>query len=271
LNFTFSHFLNLVHSLYFANMSLIRILAILVLILCSQASATFVNGSVKLTSGAFAKVIGAHKWVLVCFNEMYPYGEKFDEFKKVATATANLDGLLVAEVGVSDYGEKENSDLTQRYGIKKEDYPEYRLFKQGDLENPLVYRGSKTRSDDIKAWIALEAGVWIGLEGQIETLDGVARTFMNAKERSEREALLRGAQDEAGKLEGEAHDQALVYVKTMERLLEKGDEWLAGEQSRVQKLLAGKLGDAKRRQLQLRLNVLTSFALANSAAPRTEL
>ena len=37
-------------------MSFIRILAVLVLIIFAQASATFVNGSVKLTSGAFAKV-----------------------------------------------------------------------------------------------------------------------------------------------------------------------------------------------------------------------
>ena len=46
------------HSKYFANMSSLRILAAIFLgfLTFAESSATFVNGSVKLTSGAFAKV-----------------------------------------------------------------------------------------------------------------------------------------------------------------------------------------------------------------------
>lgn len=259
---------------------------------------------------------------------------------------------------LADYGEKENSELAERYGIKKEDYPEYRLFKQGDLENPLVYRwiffiivylfiillkfcisrtaawkpdltiskrglrkwqasglASRDKSKLLTASLAilwnvctLFASLAIGLllayctvqltsspvcsEGAIWTRDTAPKCTGRSREARGRSArsgeylssldidttrFAIGWPNLTRKLTFFSHSaQALVYIKTMERLLEKGDDWLGAEQSRVQKLLGGKLGDAKRRQLQLRLNVLTSFAFANSAsaagdASRTEL
>lgn len=56
-----------------------------------------------------------------------------------------------------DYGDKENADLGERFGIKSDDYPEYRLFIQGKSE-PIKYTGDEGKSDKIKQFVAKETG-----------------------------------------------------------------------------------------------------------------
>lgn len=45
----------------------------------------------------------------------YPYGEKHDEFVKLGLVYESVEDLLVAEVPVKDYGEKDNEDLAIRF------------------------------------------------------------------------------------------------------------------------------------------------------------
>jgi endoplasmic reticulum protein 29 len=58
---------------------------------------------------------------------------------------------------IADWGEKENADLATRFDIKKDDFPEYRLFLQGKDE-PVAYTGDEARSDDIKKFVVKESG-----------------------------------------------------------------------------------------------------------------
>ena len=55
-----------------------------------------------------------------------------------------------------DYGEKENSDLAERFGIKKEDFPHYKLFVQG--RDPVDFTGDETKADEIKKFLIKETG-----------------------------------------------------------------------------------------------------------------
>lgn len=63
-------------------------------------------------------------------------------------------------VCITDWGEKENSDLAERFGIKVDKFPEYRLFLQGNSE-PIAYTGDEGHADDIKKFIVKESGQFI--------------------------------------------------------------------------------------------------------------
>lgn len=52
---------------------------------------------------------------IVKFDVSYPYGEKHEEFVKLGSAYQSVEDLLVAEVPVKDYGEKDNEDLAIRF------------------------------------------------------------------------------------------------------------------------------------------------------------
>ena len=47
------------------------------------------------------QIIPKFKAALVKFDEAYPYGEKHDEFKKVATETISQLDLLIGEVNIA--------------------------------------------------------------------------------------------------------------------------------------------------------------------------
>ena len=51
----------------------------------------------------------------------------------------------------------------------------------------------------------------------------------------------------------------MVYVKAMQKIAEKGNEFVESEIARVEKLSEGKVSDTKKAQLKDRANILTSF------------
>lgn len=46
-----------------------------------------------------------------------------EEFSKLAVDGAEVEDLLIGEVGVKDFGDNENEDIAERFGAKKEDFP----------------------------------------------------------------------------------------------------------------------------------------------------
>jgi endoplasmic reticulum protein 29 len=195
----------------------------------------------------------------VKFDVAYPYGPKHEEFAKVAEAAHLLQDLLVAEVGVKDYGEKENSDLAEKYGVKKENFPVVKLFVEGKSE-PFTFDSTEFNADEIKKFIRANSGVYIGLPGCLEKFDKLAMKFAGTSNTEERRKLLREAEDLWDTATGKSEQKAAeVYVKTMRRIIEKGDEFVGTEMQRVQNILQGKVAKEKKEEMQYRVNILQSF------------
>lgn len=105
------------------------------------------NGCVVLDELTFGKVVQKFKSVLVKFDQMFPFGEAHEAFTILSQSVNNksISGydhidLLIATVGIKDYGEFDNKNLGQKYGrgdSVKFDSPVIKLFNDGDLENPI--------------------------------------------------------------------------------------------------------------------------------------
>ena len=62
---------------------------------------------------------------------------------------------------VSEYGDKENDQLRERFNINKDDFPVYKLFKQ-DEDDPTDFKG-EIKVDELSRFVKKEAGLWIGV------------------------------------------------------------------------------------------------------------
>lgn len=193
------------------------------------------------------------------FDVAYPYGEKHEEFSKVAELTRGVQDLLIAEVNVKDYGEKDNSDLAEKYEVKLKDFPVLKLFRKG-IKEVLTYTG-EFKSDEITSFIRSNTGVYVGLPGCIEQFDALATEFIKAKDKEQREELITQGKDMLTKgLDSPKNTEyAQIYLKLMEKVMEKGDEFVLKEIQRVESLRKTKVTVDKRESLQKRLNILQSF------------
>jgi protein disulfide-isomerase A6 len=70
---------------------------------------------------------------------------------------------------------------------------------------------------------------------RVEALDGVAAKFVSS---SDKAALIKEAKEAVAKLEGEDKSNGELYVKYMEKTVEKGVEYLSKEQARLEKMLS---------------------------------
>ena len=86
------------------------------------------KGCTPLDTLSFDKLLSKFKVSVVKFDVAYPYGDKHEEYAKFSQAAAEVEDLFVGEVGIKDYGDKDNTDLAERFNVKKEDFPVVILF-----------------------------------------------------------------------------------------------------------------------------------------------
>lgn len=103
-------------------------LATLAFALVSQSNAINCKGCTPLDSLSFDKLINKFKVSVVKFDVAYPYGDKHEEFAKFSKSGAEVEDLFVGEVGIKDYGDKDNVELADRFNVKKDDFPVVILF-----------------------------------------------------------------------------------------------------------------------------------------------
>ncbi|XP_034952692.1 protein windbeutel [Chelonus insularis] len=219
------------------------------------------KGCVALDTLSFDKVINKFKASLVKFDVAFPYGDKHDEYGKVALSTKDTEDLLVAVVGVKDFGNKDNSDLAQRFKVEKADFPAVLLFTQGQTEPYKLLTGASDdfTADNIKRLVRAKTGIYIGLPGCVEQLDKLVDEFKTS-EGKDRQEILNKAKALAETLSDQHQTAAKIYIKLMEKVIDKGDNFVQTEQNRIDGILKGKLSDEKKRTIEERKNILQSFA-----------
>lgn len=219
------------------------------------------KGCVPLDSFTFDKVIEKFKAAVVKFDVAFPYGEKHDEFAKLAESTKDSMDLIVSDVGIKDFGNKDNADLAKRYNIEKSEYPVVVLFTQGqsEPEKLLTVHDDDFTADNMKRMIRSKTGIYLGLPGCIEQLDRLAEEFKNSGEKKRHEIFQKAKVFEET-LPEKDQTAAKVYVKMMEKIFDRGDVFVQTEQTRLEGLLKGKLSEVKKRSMKEKINILHSFA-----------
>merc|ERR1712196_52312 len=223
----------------------------------ASATAVHVKGSMELDAWTFDKVIGGDRPVLVKFDQDHAYGDKEDAFKEVCKRLGESGAdILVGVVGVQEYGDKLNEDMAERFQVKKDDFPVYKLFLKGS-STPIDFKG-EVNADELTRFVKTEAAVYIALPGCLQEFDAMARTF--ATDPSSRAATKLAAESAAQALTKE-NDAASgkYYALVMKKILEKGDGFVDSELTRLKKVMAGSIAPEKKALFEKRLNILPSF------------
>lgn len=251
---------------------------LLLLPLLARAADT---GVLYLDDLTFDRVVDGKRDVLVRFDKEYPWGDAHDAFKKAAKdISSSAAPCLVAGVPISNSKDYPvNTQLAARFQLTEatdSTWPVFKLFKAGgDVTKPLDWPAGKTvTADTLINWVVSETGAFIAAKGQVEALHTLAQQFM-----AEGGAAGRRAQLEAGKKAADAAAAANAghkpyveyYVKTMQRVLDKGTAYVEQEAERLRRVMKNdkSITPDKRSTFEWRLNVLASFTAPT--ATNTEL
>ncbi|XP_054167972.1 endoplasmic reticulum resident protein 29-like [Oppia nitens] len=217
------------------------------------------SSTVLLDSITFDKIIAKFKTAVIKFDIPYPYGEKHEEFQKVAKLATNSD-LLMAEVGVNEFADKQNLDLAKRFAIIRDDFPVLLLFNNGNVENGIRYNGHYI-ADDIKRFVRYHSGIKIPLNMCLEELDVFAEQFMDQTITNEnRLELLEQTKQQMKQMTNEEHHKlAQIYVQIMEKILQNGNVFIQNEIQRLNGIVLQKMTNEKRDQIKGKINILFSF------------
>jgi len=247
-------------------------LCVIALLLPGAHSADY--GILSVDNSTISKVLDGTRPAFVAFGREYPYGEKHDAFKAVATEVAQSSSeLLVVYVGIGTYGDKPNQDLAERFGFKKagteidykdldDKYPRFIFFPKGSAHDGkfITYDGSANQQD-INRFLKSN-GVKLGLAGTIAALDEIAERFVQATTAQRAKLTAEAEQVSVSPAQQEAKD---YYLKVFARVAEKGEGFVAAEIKRLDGLQTTAVSKAKKEQFKQRANILTSFQSAAHA------
>ncbi|GAB6030196.1 hypothetical protein CHUAL_005872 [Chamberlinius hualienensis] len=161
-----------------------------------------------------------------------------------------------------DYGEKENSDLAAKFGIKKEDFPALRLFTKEKPHEAIAFKSDNFKVDEIKKFLKSAAGIHIGLSSCLVEFDKLAAEFMRSDE-ERRDELLSEAEKLSQTLKDGKRKSADTYIIFMNKIVERGDGFVTAELERMQTIQKGKVTTEKKNEFQAKINILLSFTINN--------
>ncbi|XP_039295988.1 endoplasmic reticulum resident protein 29 [Nilaparvata lugens] len=222
------------------------------------------KGCIALDTVSFDKILSKFKAVLVKFDAVFPYGSKQEAYESVCSASRVITELLVTEVSVKDYGDKENLDLAQKFGVHKNDYPVVKLFINGQEAHTFRVKDDREFNEkNLKNFIRAKSGVYIGLDGCYEDFDNLALNFTVSTTKEEKQKYLEKAEFIL-RSTNSLHKQKAgeMYVKYMKKSLLEGDKFINQEENRIKTITEqGKIHITKRREFDHKINILNSFKI----------
>lgn len=157
---------------------------LLCVILAAPYTYSAPSGSVELNELTFDSVVSRFKASIVKFDVAFPEDEsqkKQDIFLQLATEAWDIDDLLFAEVGVKDYGDHDNEEFVKKYGASNANFPVVKLFLKG-RDDPITFDDKNGfTNEELRRFILMNTGIYIGLPGCIRELDLLALKFMKSK------------------------------------------------------------------------------------------
>ncbi len=102
--------------------------------------------------------------------------------------------------------------------------------------------------------------------------DNIASEFMNSEISKDQQAkLLEKAQSQATKLTKEDDKKSAdIYIKLMQKVIERGSKFIESEKVRVKNIMDGKISKTKKEEMQARLNILASFIASDEKSAAKE-
>nr|ACO14729.1 Endoplasmic reticulum protein ERp29 precursor [Caligus clemensi] len=219
------------------------------------------NATSDISELTLNKFVHAFKALVIKFDVAYPYGEKHDEFCRFAEEAAKVNNVFLGEVGMKDYGERENMGFATKYGIAGRDPVIVVIYKsyEGDIVHEKF--DEPWTVENMRAFTYEHGRVFIPRPGCIHVFDILALKFMNLSDRETREVVLKEAKKETQS----KSTSGKYYIKIMEKLLTEQDSFVQSEANRLNKILGSnnKISAEKKKIIVQRLNILRSFNVAS--------
>ncbi|XP_022222929.2 protein windbeutel [Drosophila obscura] len=239
---------------------MMRILVTLLLAALVARHATWAiscAGCVDLDEINFQNTVERFPFAVVKFDIAFPYGEKHEAFAAFSTAAHKVTGeLLVATVGIKDYGELENKALGERFEVDEKKFPAILLFK-GSVEQFVKFPSHlEVTLDNLKAFVSSNTPLYIGRDGCLKEFNDAIKNYANLPDEAQL-SLIEKLEAQQGSGSGK------YYVLYMRKIHENGYDFLEEETKRLLRLKAGKVTAAKKLELQQKLNILEAFRVHN--------
>ena len=130
-----------------------------------------------------------------------------------------------------------NVKLAERYGIRQDEYPAFRLFTKGGGWKR--YTKNNTDAADFRNWLRLEAGIYVGENVALREIDKIGLEYMQANEGERKDILSRVlvvAEKTVAKAPG-LQGVVAAYIQAMSLVAKRGEGFIEKERKRIKRML----------------------------------
>ncbi|XP_003738835.1 endoplasmic reticulum resident protein 29 [Galendromus occidentalis] len=230
-----------------------------ILLLCSIRSgqAGYAKGSIQLDMSTFKKIIPHFPCAIVKVDKDYPHGRNQTQFEKLVGLLSQDKHTIVAEIGVQEFGEKENTDLAEFLNVpRKEHWPVLFIFARDTMSWAAKYQGFFSLNR-LRNFVNQNSEVQWSCPACILELDRLVKAHLFDRTLLAEQMVLQTKIFIASLPRTDKRSTtADYYLKLMERILDLGQPAVAKESQRVVRLLQMKLPKAKKVLLKERVDIL---------------